>query len=161
MRMIFTLILTFTLLLSCSAEYVGDPFSAFAGETEAEASLVLSGSGSSFSYSDNAVLFTAPAEINGYKLQRSGEKAYLSYGELSVPVSVGACRVLRLCEAVFSPEKATEIKAVEINGATVTVVKSGELTYTFSSDGKPISVSGSFEGETFEMTFSDFRVRSK
>ena len=161
MRIFFALILAFTLLFSCSAEYSGDPFSGFTSETEAEASLVLSGVGSSFCYSDKSVLFTAPAEINGYKLHRSGEKAFFSFGELSVPVSDGACRVLRLCEAVFSPDKATEIKATEINGTTVTVVKTADFTYTFSSDGTPMSVGGTFEGEPFEMRFSSFGVRSK
>ena len=161
MKIFFAIILSAALLISCSAEYTTDPFSAFVGEIEADISLTFSGQPSSFTYSGGSVRFTAPDELNGYTLTRQGEQVYFNYGELSVGVSDSAGRVLRLCESVFSPEKVTDITAEHRDGVTVTLVQTPEYVYVFSSEGIPISVSGSFEGEAFEMSFSRFEVRSK
>ena len=149
-------LLILSLLTSCAADTDADPFSVFTGEIEAEVVLQIDGNSSGLVYDGNSVEFTAPSELCGYGIKRSGDGITLYYRELEISVSENAGRIFRLCEAVFSPDKAVLVKAEQINGVTVTVVNTEQFSYAFSSDGMPLTVSGSFDGEVFVMTFSEF-----
>lgn len=146
------------MLVSCSAEPTGDPFLPFRGEPKAEISLVFGGQRSEFSYSMGTVSFKAPNELVGYSMFLSEGKVCIGYGELSFNVSSRAGRLLYLCESVFSPKGAVSVTAEKSGNKTFTAVKTEAYVYVFSSDGMPTSVSGTFDGEDFEMRFVGFTV---
>ncbi len=107
--------------------------------------------------------FVTPEVLSGIVMKLENGEPRLLYGDINVAVSRYGGRLVYLCEAVFSvnSDSVTDIKAKEIDGNTVTIVKTNASEYAFSSDGIPISVSGYYDEELFKMTFLSFTGEMK
>lgn len=163
MKKILILVLCAFMLISCSAQYEGEPFLPFAGEFETDVSLQIGDTRSSFSYSskEDTVCFLSPQEISGYKLYESNGQIFLSYQELVLPLSSESGAIFKLCQSAFAVKKATEISTRNDADRVLTVIKADDYTYTFSSGGEPLSVSGVFNGQEFKMDIDRFEITQK
>ena len=163
MKKLLIVILTVFTLISCSAEYEGEPFLPFAGEFEAEICLQIEGQSTKIQYSsrDEQVRFLAPQELSGFTLCERDGQIYLSHQELSLPVSKEAGVVLELCREVLAVKDAMEITTKKDGKSVVTVVSADDCKYTFSSEGMPVRVDGVHNGQIFEMLFDSFTVTQK
>ena len=160
MKKLFCLLFLLPVLVSCSDGLKGDPFSPFLLSSKADVTLTLNGNSSKFTFTPIAdeICFNEPEELLGYKMFQKDGKIYISYSDLSVLVSESAGIILLLTEDVFSSvfEDVLNVKAEDSGGQSITVVETENYLYKFSSDGMPISVTGVFDGQAFEMTFSEF-----
>ena len=163
MKKIFAILIAVLFLVSCSAKYDGDPFLPFAGEIQTRVTLDMGGDISEFVYwsESDKIEFFKPNELSGYTLCRENGVFYLKYDSLALAVSEPSARVLLLCESVLAPHSATSISAGRGESGAFTVVKTKSCEYTFSQDGIPVSVQGTYGKDVFKMTLSDFKVISK
>ena len=160
MKRIFFTALTAMLLLtlclsSCGSDTVRDPFTDFYGDIVATCSVNVQGATSEivFSRCRGAIKaeFTAPQALSGFVLSQGDQGFTMSYDDLTVPIRESAALILNLCKATFSPHYSaiTDIQSEEIEGEKLTLITANDIIYTFTSNGEPKTISGTYEGKQF------------
>ncbi len=158
---ILSLVIAFLLAFATScAKADGDPFLVFSADFCAEIMVTCEDSECKVAYESvkKSIEFILPDELSGYKLRLDNGTPYLSYGDTEIAVSQYSGRIVYIFEAAFSAraEQISDITAQRVKNETVTVVKTEYITYTFSSDGSPLTISGHYNGTAFEMNFLSF-----
>lgn len=158
---ILSLVVAFLLTFATSCTRAdGDPFLVFSADFCAEIVVTCEDSECKVVYDSakKSIEFVLPDELSGYKLRLDNGTPYLSYGGTEIVLSQYGGRLAYIFEAAFlaSAEQVSDITAQRVENKTVTVVKTEYITYTFSSDGTPLIISGYYDGAAFEMTFLSF-----
>lgn len=165
-KRILTLVLATLALLSIScARKKTDPFSVFDNGFYSEMTVVFGDGECTLLYNgfEKSAELTAPEELSGFVMRLTNGEPRLLYGNTEVALSEYSGRLLYLCDTVFSTraDSVTQIKAKELDGRTVTVVKTSDFEYAFSSDGEPISIIGYYDDVAFKIDFLSFTGEAK
>lgn len=164
-RILTFVFLTLAVLSASCAEKKADPFSVFDGGFYSEITVVFGDGECTLMYDGfkKSAEITAPEELSGFVMSLTNGEPRLLYGNIEVALSEYSGRLAYLCDTVFSEnsDSVTQIKARELDGRTVTVVKTDEAEYTFASDGSPLSISGYYGGTEFKITFLSFTGEAK